>query len=881
MYKKLMLLLALCAFNCACSGKTSEELYADGVKALDEGKSGSAIVLFRSALDKEQNSSEVRYQLARAYVAEGKYELAEKEYQKVKRLNPAHAELQMDLARLYNLLKKPDLALSSAEEYLTTHAGSTDAFEAIGSAYALKEMPLDAETYFLRVLQKEPERQSTRLELATLYLKQGSPEQAQAVLEQVLRKNPVHIRGNYLFADAEIALGKKTEARGIYQKLINSHAGEYKALYKAGLLDLELGDSAKAEKISDQLINKFSRHSEGYRLKGFVLFGRKDFPSAISAFQTANKLQASVAGYYFLGLSLFGTGDLESALSQFRLILDRAPDFQQARLMTAAILLQQKRLDDAISEATRLIEADGRNALAHNLLGSAYMAKGMFAEGIKAFDISIKLNPKLIDTYLKKGMIHLSQGNMKDVEAELAAAVRMAPEANNTRVILSAFHLYRNNRAKALATLSDGLSGQKGDAALYAGMARIMFSENKPAEAIGYLQKAKEHDPATLDPYFVLADYYAANRDVAKALNEYSAVLGRQPANIKALLRAAALLESENRQGEALALYLKAKETRDPAAYLALARHYELHDKLKEAKAVYAEAVGRYPRSPVVLEQQGRFYLKTQKIAEALKTFGDIEAISPESGITLLVATHASMKNLPEATKAAKRAIAVKPGEAFGYLLLASLYSEQNNFDAAIAELKKAVDKDRNNPQPALALAGLYSKAGKHEQALITGTEVLRRHPNHAPAYFTQATILDAMGEQKEAVKKYRAALALSGSYLPALNNLAFLCAEGFCSREEALQLAETAHAIARDKPEVLDTLGYALLKNGRFQEALPHLQKAADQLSGNPTVNYHLALAHKALGDQKQAVLRLHTALRTKDFREAGLAKSLLAELN
>ena len=880
-YKKLVLLLALFTVNCGCTGKTSEELFAEGSKALLGGDSGSAIVLLRGSLEKNQNNCEARYQLARAYEAVGKYELAEKEYQKVKRLNPAQTAIQLDLSRLYNLMKKPDLAIAYAEEHLSADPDSTDALEALGTAYVLQEKLLDAETFFLRALQKSPEKQSARLELAALYLKQGKPEQAKAVVKEVLIKNQFHVRANYLVADAEIALGRKNEARAIYQKLIAHNADNSIALFKAGILDLELGNTASAEKIAELLVSKFPKQSEGYRLKGFVLFQRKDFSAAITAFQTANKLQPSVAGHYFLGLSLFGAGNLESALSQFRTILDRLPNFHQARLITGAILLQQRRLDDAISEVSKLIDADDRNALAHNLLGSAYMAKGMYEEGIRAFDRSIKLDPKLIDTYLKKGMIHLSQGNLKDVEADLATAVRIEPGIANPRIILSAFHVYRNNRAKAMTILSEGLTGSKSDAVLYAAMARIMASENRAAEAIRYLQKSKEKDPGAVDPYFMLADFYVAQRDTAKALAEYSSLLQQHPANTRAFIRMAGLMESENRQNEALILYQKAKETHEVAGYLALAHYHEQRGSLKDAQSVYSEARIRFPRSVPVLEQQGRFYLKNSNTTEALKTFSDIEAVSPESGITLLVATHASMNNLPEAVKAARRAIMLKPDAPFGYQLLASLYTGQNNLESAIEELKKAVERNRNNPQPALALAGLYTKAGKHGQALLICSDVVRKYPNYAPAYFTLGTVLDAKGEQAEAVKKYRSALALSGSYLPALNNLAFLCAEGYCSKEEALRLAQSANTFSPDKPEVLDTLGYALLKNGRPREALMYLQKSEARLAGNPQVNYHLALAHKELGEQKQAVERLQVALRSDSFKETQQAKALLAELD
>lgn len=162
----ILLLLLFGTFGCA--GKTSEELYADGVQLLQDGKSDSAIVLFKNALMKNQSFLNARYQLARAYMSEEKYELAEKEFQKVKLMNPYQPEIKLDLAKLYNRLGKPDQAIRNVQEYLLDKTNSTDALEVIGRAYLSKKMHHEAEIFFLRALQIEPEKPTAKLELAAL-----------------------------------------------------------------------------------------------------------------------------------------------------------------------------------------------------------------------------------------------------------------------------------------------------------------------------------------------------------------------------------------------------------------------------------------------------------------------------------------------------------------------------------------------------------------------------------------------------------------------------------------------------------------------------------------------------------------------------------------
>jgi len=880
-YKKILIMLTIILFNFGCTGKTSEELYVDGVKLLREGNSNGAIVLFRNALEKDQNHINARYQLARAYVSEGKYEQAEKEFQKVKRLNPAQSGIQLELAKLYNGQRKPDLAISQAEEYLASKPDSTDALEVIGIAYGIKNVPQSAETFFVRALQKDPEKLSAKLELAALKVRQGNVEQARVLLRDVIKDNPRNSRANYLLADIEIALGRKETALELYKKLGEINAADPIAPYKAGILHFEMEHLVIAETIAGELIKKFPANAEGYRLKGMVSYRKKDFIEAISALQNANKLRPSVVGYYYLGLSLYGKGDLESALNQFRQILDRAPSFHQARLLTGMILLQQKRFDDAISELTKLLDVDEKNPQGHNLLGNAYMAKGLYEEGMKEFDIATRIEPKLIDAYLKKGVFHFSQGKTAEVEVDLKTAIRIAPEILNTRLILSSFYEHQDDRAKALATLSEGLADKKSDAVLYYGMARIMFADKKPNEAIRYLKKAKECNPSAVAPYFILAGYYAGIRDTGRALNEYLEVLQMEPGNVKAMLQTAALLDSSKRDNEALAWYLKAKETRDPLAYLALARYYEKRGDTEKPLSILVEAGKYIPRSADIMEQKVRLNLKKGQYKEALKTCDDIETIFPERGISRRVSVYTTMKKMPEAIKEAGRAISLKPESSNGYRLLASVYQEQNNPVLAIETLKKGVLRDGNNPQTALTLAVLYAKSGNHTLSLKTCDDILRKRPNYAPAYFTQGTFLEAKGDKKGAIKKYRQALAQSSNYAAPLNNLAYLYLDGYGPKEEALRLAKSAIALEPENPLIMDTIGYAFLKNGRYQEARENLEKAVALLPGDPTINFHLALLHQASGDKKQAVERLKIALRSENFAGVQQARNLLTELN
>ena len=882
MLRNLLILLLIVASITGCGGKSKDELYAEGLKKVKEGNLNGAIVLFRSALEKDQNYLDARYQLGKAYLDAGKYDSAEKEFNKVLHANPSRKDITIDLAKVYNGTRKPDQAIRELQEYFKTNPETADSLETLAVAYALSNRMEEAEQILLKVLKLDPNRVTAKLELAGVYAGQKKIEQAKELLAGVIREKPGEARAYLMLAQIELSQGNKEKALKVYEELVKVDPKNPIPLYKIGLLLKEMGQTDKATAMADDLLKQFPKRGEGYRLKGLLYYQKGTYAEAITTLQKSIQLQPTVEGYYFLGMSMYMLKDYESAMSQFRVILDRSPDLVQVRLMVAMILLNQQRLDDSIAELQKIIKENDRIALAHNMLGNAFMAKGMFTEGMRELNRATELDPKLVDAYLKKGVYHLSMGNLRETESDLKTAVQVAPDVLNNRLILSAYYLRLKNFDKAVDVLKEGLTKTKADAALFNNIASVMFMQKKNAEGLGYLQKAKEADPAFLNSYFNTATYYAKTGDQEKALAEYRAVLQKDPLNLKALLILAGYYESKGNDGEALTYFGKAIETKEPSAYVALANFYMKKNQSEKALAMIEDAIKKAPKNPDLLELKGRTYQVEKKTKDAISAFDQVEAINPERGIRLKIQTYLAVKEYNRAGEEARRYIEITPKSARGYMILAEIYEAQGNSERAIEELKKAARVDITAGAPLIQLGYTHARKKEYAQALSAFDEATRKDPkSSAPALFGIGTIYEEQGKKQEAVKKYREALQRSPNYVPALNNLATLYAEGIGGKPaEALPLAESAVRSNPNNPNILDTYGYVLLRNGRIAEARKVLERVSSVVPNNPSVNYHLALVYRETGDRAQAISRANKALEAGRFPEEAQTKQLKAEL-
>jgi len=877
---KLFLSLVLLLTLLGCGSKTKESLYEEGVKQVEAANPGAAIVFFKNALEKDGNFLEARFQLAKAYASLGKNEQAEKEFQKVLTQNPSRDELLLELAKISNASGKGDAAFRYGEQYLAKNPGKADGLEVVGISFAVRKQYDEARDYLTKALNAAPGRAVIKFELASIDAASGNVKQAKKQLLEVLHADPRNFKAMFMLASLEKGTGNIERSISLYKKILQLDQNQVAAHYKLGLLHLEKSEVDSADAIADRLIQDFPKKGDGFRLKGLVSFYRKQYDDAITSLQQSIKIGPTLEAYHFLGLSYYSKGELETALSQFRVILDRAPNARKARLMTAQTLLAQKRTDDGIAEIKKVLAEDGGDATAHNLLGGAYMSQGLFDEGMRELNLATKLDPKMVNAHLKKGAFYFSKGKNVEGETELATAVQAAPDVQNSRLLLASYYHSQKKPAKALSVLQAGLTGGKQDAPLLNAIAALHFSAGNKAAGLKSLGQAKQVDPGFPATYQNLAGFHAASGDYTKAMAEFTEQLNRDPKNLRAIFGLAALNEISGKESDALSYYQKAVQTKAPEAYLALAAYH--HKKGATAKAidVLDDAIEVDSRAIAPLEAKGRLLITQKEYRKALKVFDQIELLNQDKGVALKIGAYVAMKDSAQAIEQAGRLVAKRPGSPQGYLLLASVYQSLNDLSSAINEAGKAVRADSKSVEARLTLGNLHQIRKEYDKALVAYQDALKLKPSSAQARFALGALYDNTGRKNEAAVKYRAALDTDDSFVPALNNLAYLSADGYGNKEEALRLAIKAFRHQPENPGIMDTVGYALIKNGRAAEAVKVMERSVTLLPNDPTVRYHLGLAYNLAGDKAKSRQALQKCLELGNCPDTKAAQQLLALL-
>ncbi|WP_319583437.1 XrtA/PEP-CTERM system TPR-repeat protein PrsT [uncultured Pseudodesulfovibrio sp.] len=853
-FAPICILLLLTFVMSACGQGSESDLMAEGERYMQDENYQGAIVIFKTLLEKSPEKMEARFALGKAYLKTGKLDQAEKSFEKYARQNPYDNELLLETGRLK--LFRRDFA--GAVEDLTTYTDkepkSAEGFSLLGRAEWALGKDKEAMAKFEKALALDPNQTEAELALAQLYLAQDDTAKAQELIDNLLAVSPNNREGLYFKARLDGLRGDQEGYLATLKTLVNAHPTDGYAKFLYGKALIGEGDLDSAAALSKELLEGAPKAPFGKLLAGLVNYARKDYTAAVNALQEAVSIRPDIEGYFYLGMSYYGMGDLETAISQLRIAADRSDRFLKAREMISLILFQQKRYNEAIAEAQKIIEVDPNNVLGRVILGDAYTAKGNPDMALDELKEITEKNPNFANAFIKMGALYYQKGEMGETEAALKGAMDAAPDSVRPRLVLSAFYLRNGDKDLAQGILTKGLKGTQEDVPLYVALARMSLLDKDTAKAREYLGKAKSLDEKNPAPFMMLASMDLAEKNAEGALSEYNALIAQRPAYVRALLAKAVVLDTMGKNDEAVATYKEAIKSGDASAYMAYAGSLRKAGNDEGALGVINEGLDRFVHNTGLTQQKAEILYAMKRYDDVLTMSNEVEKVNRAAGLSLRTRTYVLMKEYDKAVAAARQMCDFDPKNPSGYLVLADVNMNAGRTDAWVKALDEGVAKCGPNPALLLQLGRYYSSQGDYPKALTYFDSVIKSDEKSFQAYAMQGDVYLTTGRKDKAVDSYTRALELNDRYIPALNNLAMIYINDSKTAPEALRLAYKAYLQAPWNPSIMDTFGYALAVNGKADTAVSILEKAASVQTDDQNINYHLGYAYYKAGDKEKA---------------------------
>lgn len=268
------------------------------------------------------------------------------------------------------------------------------------------------------------------------------------------------------------------------------------------------------------------------------------------------------------------------------------------------------------------------------------------------------------------------------------------------------------------------------------------------------------------------------------------------------------------------------------SAYVMLGNALGKIKKFKESNEAYKKAEKLEPGNTNVVGALGNNYLQLGKLDEAEKYFKILTAQDSLDyyGNVRLGFIARQRENWDEAADYFRRALKAKPDDVVVMGTIASVYGEKGDADKQIEYLKMAMEAEPDNYTMLKKLASAYFASKRYEEAVPLYEKLVEVYPDLAAFHKRLGfAISQSGGDMARAASELEEANLISGGDSQTYALLALIYNESE-RWDKAVQAASAGLSLNDgDEAFLLYQLGVAVSKQGKYEEAITHFQKAVN----------------------------------------------------
>jgi tetratricopeptide (TPR) repeat protein len=313
---------------------------------------------------------------------------------------------------------------------------------------------------------------------------------------------------------------------------------------------------------------------------------------------------------------------------------------------------------------------------------------------------------------------------------------------------------------------------------------------------------------------------------------------------------------------------------------------YGRSDLATKATEEYRLAIDADPSSEFLTSGLAELYVKTGRIADAVKEAQDILKRDPKNleahkllgriylrSLGDMPGGSSSNNILKLAIDQYEQIVKLDPESVDDHLLLGRLYRLNNDLQKAEGELKTAIKIDPSSEEAVTTLAMLYTDEGDTAHAL----KVLASIPDSARSaklYAALGAAYEQRKDYKSAIDAFRHAIVLDRDNLDAIRGLA----ENLLNDGQLDASLEQYKVIADSNPEDAQTyvrMAEIYRRQAKYDQALENLKRADTLVPDTMDVPYSMATVYQAQGRYDDAIKLLQDLVKKTEKNETGSSQA------
>jgi len=186
--------------------------------------------------------------------------------------------------------------------------------------------------------------------------------------------------------------------------------------------------------------------------------------------------------------------------------------------------------------------------------------------------------------------------------------------------------------------------------------------------------------------------------------------------------------------------------------------------------------------------------------------------------------------------------------------------------DAAIEVLKQLAESHGDVPLVQVTFGDTLRGLERYQEAIAPYSKAIELigtpEERHWVIFFARGISYERTQQFDKADADFQEALKLKPEQPQVLNYLGYSYLQRNMKLADALKMIERAVALRPDSGYIVDSLGWALYRLGRYDEAVKNMEHAVELMPVDPVVNDHLGDVYWAAGRHREAEFQWHRAL-------------------
>lgn len=886
----------------------ASRFYEDALARYEKRDLPGAVIQLKNALQQDRDMLSAHLLLARAYFDQSEVGLAEVEFREALRLGVNRAEVAVPLGRILLMRGKPQAVLESIPAEGLSAAVRLEVLSLRGTAYATLGKSSEASRSFAEARAIDAGSIVPLVAEVPVLLAAGSIDAARGLAGRAVQLAPRDAAAFNARASVAHAAGELRSALQDYERAISFEPGHFDArVARAGIL-IDLARDDEARRDVEELARTGPAEPRVAYLRALLASRRGDPVAAGTHLQEVARLVDALPAEWIAGQEqLLMAGALahhagrqyEKARKYLDVLVIRYPRNQGARKLLAAVYIDTGDHARAVTVLENVLRAQPDDPQALHLLGRSHLAQKRYAKAIELLEKAETLAAGDPGVQASLGFSRLGGGNREAAIANLRSAYDRAPADLGLAVTLGNLYMRQGERQKALEVAQRAVAVLPGNPAALNLLGLIRAASGDLSGARRAYADAIRSDAAFVPARLNLArvDAGEGRFDAARAV--YAELLQKNKRDATVMYEAALLEQRAGRKAEALRWIEKAAAERPNDLPIGLAQ-VDLRaangDKAGAREAARALSLRR-SGDLVVLAALARAEIEAGELKSARQTLRNmtrladfdaaalvrigylqLAASNPEGAVysaqkalqgspgdpaarVLAIEAAIAQRDLQAAAEQLRLLRAAHPADVDGLRLAGNLAMERKQY-AAAADFHRQVLERKPGIDALTRYVRVFVQQGNPSGAIPVVQGWLKQHDDDVAARAMLGELFMRVANWRAAKAEYERLAADNSADFATYNNLANVLIE--LKDGAAIQAAQKAVAIAPGNVGALDTLGWALARSGRFDEAIRYLRDARLRAPTDAEVRWHLAYVLAKLGRKEEASSELGIALKS-----------------